>query len=82
MRDTVPFYLGRFERIVAENGGYAVAGQLTWADFMFAVSLENFELLFGSRALEAYPSLRALKERVFSLPRIQAWVQRRPVTEF
>lgn len=82
LRDTLPFYLDRFEKIVADNGGFAVAGQLTWADFVFAVSLENFELMFGAGALGPYPALRSLKDRVFALPRIAAWVQRRPVTEF
>jgi hypothetical protein len=49
---------------------------------VFAVSLENFELIFGKESLDQYPSLRALKEKVFSLPSIQEWIQKRPATEF
>lgn len=56
--------------------------QVTWADFAFAVSLENFELIFGNGSLEPYPNLRALKNMVFSLPNIKAWLERRPKTEF
>ena len=56
--------------------------QLTWPDFVFAVSLENFELIFGKESLDRYPSLRALKEKVFALPRIQEWLQKRPTTDF
>jgi hypothetical protein len=49
---------------------------------VFAVSLENFELIFGKESLDRYPSLRALKENVFGLPRIQDWLQKRPATDF
>jgi glutathione S-transferase len=56
--------------------------QVTWTDFVFAVSLENFEIIFGKDALQQYPHLQALKERIFTLPAIQAWVQKRPLTEF
>uniref|UniRef100_A0A1B6LDT5 glutathione transferase n=1 Tax=Graphocephala atropunctata TaxID=36148 RepID=A0A1B6LDT5_9HEMI len=82
LKDTIPFYLKRFEKAIAENGGFAVGGSITWTDFVFAVALENFEIIFGKDALEAYPHLRALKERVFSLPQIQTWIQKRPHTEF
>lgn len=56
--------------------------QITWTDFVFAVSLENFELIFGKDSLEPYPQLRALKDKVFALPKIQEWIQKRPHTEF
>ncbi|PSN37231.1 hypothetical protein C0J52_12656 [Blattella germanica] len=82
MKEKIPFYLNKFEKVVSENGGYSVGGGLTWTDFVFAVSLENFELIFGKESLDRYPSLRALKEKVFALPRIQEWLQKRPVTDF
>lgn len=56
--------------------------QITWTDFVFAVSLENFELIFGKESLDRYPSLRALKEKIYSLPSIQEWLQKRPATDF
>jgi hypothetical protein len=49
---------------------------------VFAVSLENFELIFGKESLDQYPSLKALKEKVFNLPNIQEWLQKRPATDF
>ncbi|XP_067009016.2 glutathione S-transferase-like [Anabrus simplex] len=82
LRETIPFFMGKFEKVVAENNGYSVGDALTWADFVFAVSLENFELIFGNNSLERYPSLRALKEKVFNIPSIQDWVNNRPVTDF
>lgn len=55
--------------------------QITWCDFAFAVSLENFEIIFGKSALEQYPALKALKLKVYELPRIAAWIAKRPVTD-
>ncbi|KAG8225447.1 hypothetical protein J437_LFUL004448 [Ladona fulva] len=82
IKETIPFYLQKLEQIVKENDDYLVGGQLTWADFQYAASLENFELIFGKEALDQYPHLKALKERVFELPGIKEWVAKRPVTEF
>ncbi|KDR10710.1 glutathione S-transferase-like [Zootermopsis nevadensis] len=82
MKEKIPFYLNKFEKVVTENRGYSVGGALTWTDFVFAVSLENFELIFGKESLDRYPSLRALKEKVFNLPSIQGWLQKRPATDF
>ncbi|XP_075216973.1 glutathione S-transferase-like [Lycorma delicatula] len=82
LKDTIPFYLHRFEKTVAQNNGFSVGNSITWTDFVFAVSLENFELIFGKDSLEPYPHLRALKEKVFALPNIKAWIQKRPHTEF
>ena len=55
--------------------------QITWCDFVFAVSLENFEIIFGKASLDYYPALKALKKKVYDLPSIADWVERRPVTE-
>lgn len=55
--------------------------QITWCDFAFAVSLENFEIIFGKSALEYYPALKALKSKIYELPRIASWIARRPQTE-
>lgn len=82
MKETIPFYLNKFEQTIAENDGYAVGSNTTWADFVFAVALENFEQIFGSNALENYPALRSLKQRVHEIPEIVTWLAKRPQTEF
>ena len=61
---------------------YCLKLQVTWADVALAVSLENFERIFGKDSLEPYPNLRGLKDRVYALPRIKEWIARRPQTEF
>ncbi|EZA51084.1 Glutathione S-transferase [Ooceraea biroi] len=82
LKETIPFYLNKFEQTVAENNGYAVGSMTTWADFVFTVALENFENIFGASALENYPALRALKKRVHEIPAIADWLARRPHSEF
>lgn len=59
-----------------------VVFQTTWADFVFAVALENFEQLFGANALDNYPGLRGLKQRVHEIPAIVDWLAKRPQTDF
>ncbi|XP_053980683.1 glutathione S-transferase-like [Hylaeus volcanicus] len=81
LKETIPFYLNKFEQTIGENGGYAVGSTTTWTDFVFAVALENFENIFGSAALENYPGLRALKRRVHGIPAIAEWLTKRPQTE-
>ncbi|XP_033230948.1 glutathione S-transferase-like [Belonocnema kinseyi] len=82
MKETIPFYLNKFEKTIAENNGFAVGSNTTWTDFVFAVALENFEHIFGSSALENYPALRTLKQRVHEIPAIMTWLAKRPQTEF
>ncbi|XP_033363122.1 hematopoietic prostaglandin D synthase-like [Bombus vosnesenskii] len=55
-------------------------GETTWADFVFAAALENFEYMFGASALDKYPALRALKKRIHRIPAISDWLIRRPYT--
>ncbi|XP_017881708.1 glutathione S-transferase-like [Ceratina calcarata] len=82
LKETIPFYLNKFEQIVSDNGGYTVGSTTTWADFVFAAALEDFETIFAATALENYPGLRALKKRVHEIPAIADWLVRRPHTEF
>ncbi|XP_076173941.1 glutathione S-transferase isoform X1 [Ptiloglossa arizonensis] len=82
LKETIPFYLKQFEQTIGENGGYAVGSTTTWADFVFAVALENFENIFGTTALGNYPGLRALKNRVHEIPAIANFLANRPRTKF
>merc|ERR1711879_99427 len=70
--------LGQLEkRLVSRGGEYFVGNSLTWADthvFMYISDLEP-------AALEKFPKLTALKERVGNVPNIKAWVESRPKTD-
>ncbi len=80
--ETVPANVKFFENLLAKNNSdYFVSNELTWADIVVFNGLEYF----GARKdefLEHAPLLKALDERVKSVPKIAEWLEKRPVTEF
>ncbi|XP_050494453.1 glutathione S-transferase-like [Bombus huntii] len=74
LNETIPFYLTKFDQIIGENEGYIIPSTTTWADFVFAAALENFEYMFGASALDKYPALQALKKRIHRIPAISDWL--------
>lgn len=80
--ETVPFYLSRFDKIVADNGGYFVNGQLTWADLYFVAISDYLQLMAGNMDFfSSNPNLKALKEKVVAIPQIKAWIDKRPASD-
>nr|AVT42184.1 glutathione S-transferase s5 [Lissorhoptrus oryzophilus] len=77
-KEELPFYLSKFEKIVKDNGGFSVGSDITWSDLVFAVLLDQFENMYGKTALNSYPALKGLKERVHSIPSIKAYLEKRP----
>ncbi|CAB0039887.1 unnamed protein product [Trichogramma brassicae] len=65
VKETIPFFLNKFEKTIGSNGGFAVGSSM-----------------FGATALEKYPALRGLKQRVHALPAIAEWIAKRPHTSF
>ena len=80
--EVVPFYVGKFEKIVGENGGYFVGGKLTWADFHFVGILDTWKFGLGKDIIEGHPNLVKLREKVLNLPAIKEWIKTRPKTTF
>lgn len=82
-KETVPFFLSRFDKIVGENGGYFVGGQLTWADVFF-VSISGYlqKMSGGLDFFNDYPNLKALKAKVVAVPQFKAWIAKRPASEY
>jgi Glutathione S-transferase, C-terminal domain len=56
--------------------------QLTWADLAFIVLVDNLRIVAAGDVLEKQPKLHALGQRVANLPKIAAWIDKRPKTEF
>lgn len=55
---------------------------MTWADFYWACVSPMFDMVVGSDTLENYPELKAVREKVNSLPAIKKWIEVRPKTDF
>ncbi|XP_018560985.1 glutathione S-transferase [Anoplophora glabripennis] len=80
--ETIPFYLEKLDAQVKKNNGYFVNGRLTWADIFF-VALDDYMSLLTKKDLTVnYPNLQIVKERVLKVPRIKAWVDKRPRSKF
>jgi len=65
--------------IANHNGdGYFAGDSFTWADLSFAVVCSWLDDLEVGWALDKYPKLAALKQRVNSRPRIADWIKSHP----
>ncbi|XP_070548576.1 S-crystallin SL11-like isoform X1 [Ptychodera flava] len=76
--------LAALEKLLSANNGgngYLVGDSLTWADLEFFVRME-YAPFFNAAILDQYPKLKALAERVSSVPEIAAWLKKRPKTDF
>ncbi|RDD47696.1 Glutathione S-transferase [Trichoplax sp. H2] len=81
--EIIPFYLGKLEKILQENGGQYFAGSLTYADIAFyrfiSVGISSLDL---KPQPEKYPLLTGLYSRVKEIPGIKDWESRKPNTPF
>jgi len=78
IKETIPFYMDKFESIVGENNGYFVNGKLSWADLFFVAILDYLNYMSKIDVLEGRPKLKVLKEQVEAVPQIKAWIEKRP----
>jgi glutathione S-transferase len=81
-KETVPFYLSRFDAIVKKNNGYLAVGRLTWADLYFASMIPCFDMFSGGDTFAKYPNLKALQNKINALPAIKKWIDQRPQTDY
>ncbi|XP_048392544.2 hematopoietic prostaglandin D synthase-like [Stegostoma tigrinum] len=74
----IPLFLDGLSKLLGDRMWF-IGDSVTWADFHWAVcsiTLTNLNV----DILHNYPKLSALKERVEALPKIAAWIERRPKT--
>ncbi|XP_021946626.1 glutathione S-transferase 1 [Folsomia candida] len=75
----MPAKLKKLNMLKNENGGNFLVGKnLTWADIFIADKLERLETSVGPKVLDGYPHLRKLKEAVFNVDKIRAYLAARP----
>merc|ERR1712154_491807 len=86
----LPCFLGLIQQVLKDNGGkYLVGSELTWADLMLVDFLDTIvtghalmPAYKNPSALENYKSLSDYKNQIESLPKIRAYLQKRPNTGF
>lgn len=82
LRETIPYYLARFDSITAANDGYLAIGRLTWADFYFVSLLDYCNGVMKKDLIEGYENLIKLRDKITSLPAIKKWITERPQSEY
>jgi len=83
--EQLPVSLGHLENILKSNNGgdgYFVGKELTWADLTFINTIDWAAMYLSADLLASYPKMKALKERVEKLPKVAAWIAKRPKTDF
>ncbi|XP_050444319.1 glutathione S-transferase-like [Adelges cooleyi] len=78
VKESIPYYLERFEKTVSENGGYFVNGKLSWADIYFVAILDHLKSVIDVDMVEGRPNLGKLKQKVLDIPQIKSWIAKRP----
>nr|QED40976.1 glutathione S-transferase [Matsumurasca onukii] len=78
LTQTVPFYMKKINTLIQENKGYLANGKFSWADVFFAAISDHMSNMNGSDITADYPQAKALRERVYAIPKIKAWVDKRP----
>jgi len=54
--------------------------QLSWADLLVVGVLDHLIYRVKVDMLKDRPNLQALREKVLAVPKIKAWIEKRPVT--
>ena len=66
-------------RLAKTNTGYLVGSSLTWADLYLSSILDNLGERYN-QVLANFSRIRALDQKVKSMPQIADWLKRRPIT--
>ncbi|KAK9506081.1 hypothetical protein O3M35_008079 [Rhynocoris fuscipes] len=82
LNETIPYYFGRFDGIIQENGGYFGHTKLSWADFYLVGYSETVEAIVRRRVFEEYTNMAEHRRRIYRLPKIKQWILNRPITEY
>ncbi|KAH0950896.1 hypothetical protein HN011_000336 [Eciton burchellii] len=76
----LPFYLDKFETQVKNNGGYFIRGKLSWPDLLWASYKQYLSVILEGDPNKDHPELKKLVEKVQALPKIKAYLEKRPKT--
>jgi len=86
VEEQLPQFLTQLEALLKSNHGgdkFFVGDDRTWADLAF-INFVGWTAMAtgGADTLASHGKLKALKARVEALPKIHAWLAKRPNTEF
>ncbi|XP_020285831.1 glutathione S-transferase-like [Pseudomyrmex gracilis] len=76
----LPVYLDKLEAQVKNNNGYFVRGKLSWPDLLWAAHADYLGFVLKEDINKNHPELKKLVEKVRALPKIKAYLSKRPKT--
>ncbi|XP_054285800.1 glutathione S-transferase-like [Macrosteles quadrilineatus] len=79
--EIAPFYLKKIDAVIKNNNGFLANGKLSWADVYFLGISDYLSHMYESDIAADYPNIKALLVNVSSLPKIKAWIDKRPATD-
>ncbi|VDK47827.1 unnamed protein product [Gongylonema pulchrum] len=83
MEEEISPFLQRYEKFLANSGtGYFVGNKLSVADLAVFNMLQFFDGKLMPGHLKKYPGLDEFVAKIGQLPKIKAWIQKRPKTNF
>ena len=75
-------HLPFFANALKKNGsGYLIGDSVTWADLAVASFVDDL-LETAPDTVDAFPELKTYKEKIFNIPNVKAWIDKRPITAF
>lgn len=78
-----PGMLKKLNEIITQNNGHMALGKLTWADFVFAGMYDCIKKLLNISGVdEQYPIFKKLQERVLSIPKVKAYCDQAPQSDW
>lgn len=82
-RQALDQYASIYEKYLVENGGTPlILDEITWVDIAAAEFFSRFAEYGEKDALEAYPHIQQLVERIHNVPQIKQHIAKRPHTQF
>uniref|UniRef100_A0AC34RBE2 GST C-terminal domain-containing protein n=1 Tax=Panagrolaimus sp. JU765 TaxID=591449 RepID=A0AC34RBE2_9BILA len=82
-RQALDHFASLYEKFLVENGGTPlILDNITWVDIFAAEFFTRFAEYGENDALEAYPHIQQLVDRIHNLPEIKQHISKRPKTQF
>nr|CAI5851113.1 unnamed protein product [Callosobruchus analis] len=80
LEETIPYYIEKLEAQAKANGGYLAVPKLTWADVYLTSLIDYMNALLDQDIIAKSANLQAVKNKVWSIPNVKKWMDKRPQT--
>ncbi|KAJ8712543.1 hypothetical protein PYW07_005385 [Mythimna separata] len=83
VKNVYPDFFERLSAIIEKNNGFLALGKLTWGDFVLAGMFDYLKKMLRMPDLEKkYPAFQKVIDNVYSIPKVKAYADAAPATDF